>query len=91
MLHAHFVNIGKPWSYSQTFNSIMKANNLPTLNIPEEPPSFEIISKLSEGGTNEKEMDTSQDEEEVEISQRSKPSSMDTTQDTIFIQGKRKY
>lgn len=47
MLHAHFINIGNPGSFSKTFNSLMKANNLPTLVIPEDPPSLEIITQLS--------------------------------------------
>lgn len=50
MLHAHFVNIANPGSYSKTFNDLMRANNLPTLNFPEEPPSLEIITRLSAVG-----------------------------------------
>lgn len=48
MLHSHFANVGKPGSYSNTFNNLMKAHNLPTLNIQEDPPSLQIIAKLSE-------------------------------------------
>lgn len=47
MLHSHFVNIANPGSYSKTFNELMKANNLPTMNFPEEPLSLEIITRLS--------------------------------------------
>lgn len=47
MLHAHFVNIANPGSYSKTFHDLMKANNLRTLTFPEEPPSLEIITRLS--------------------------------------------
>lgn len=48
MLHSHFVNVGKPGSYTKTFNDLMKAHNLPTLKIQEDPPSLEIITRLSE-------------------------------------------
>lgn len=48
MLHSHFSNIGNPGSYANTFNNLMKAHNLPTLNIQEDPPSLEIIARLSE-------------------------------------------
>lgn len=47
MLHAHFVNIGNQVSFSKIFNSLMKANNLPALIFPEEPPSFDIIFRPS--------------------------------------------
>lgn len=47
MLHSHFVNIANPCSYIKTFNDLMKANNLPVMNFPEEPPSLEIITRLS--------------------------------------------
>ena len=47
ILTSHYFNISKPGTYSSTFNSIMKANGLPTLIIPEEPDSLDIITKLS--------------------------------------------
>lgn len=47
MLHSHFVNMANPGSYSKTFNDLMKANNLPTMNFPEEPPSLEIVTRIS--------------------------------------------
>lgn len=70
---------------------MMKANNLPTLNIPEDPPSFDIISKLSKGDPNETKINSSQEELEMEITQREQSETKSTSQDTIFIQGKRKY
>ena len=47
ILHSHYMNIQNPGTYSSTFNSIMKAHGLPTLIIPEEPNSMDIITKLS--------------------------------------------
>lgn len=52
MLHSHYVNIDKPGSYTKTFNDLMTAHNLPTLNIQEEPNSLEIISKLLQAENN---------------------------------------
>lgn len=47
MMHSHYVNVSKPGSYSVTFNNLMKAHNLPTLNIQEDPPSLDIITKIA--------------------------------------------
>ncbi len=44
MLHAHFMNIATPGTYEEQLNKTLKANNLPTINIPECPPSQIIIA-----------------------------------------------
>lgn len=66
MLHAHFINIAHPGSFSKTFNTLMKEHNLPTLKITEDPPSLEIIRKLSGEESLEKENEARMDTEEVQ-------------------------
>lgn len=44
MLHAHFMNMAQPGTYNIEMNKLLKANNLPTVNLPDNPPSFEIIN-----------------------------------------------
>ena len=48
MYHAHMYNMVNPGTYSNVVNGMFKANQLPTINIPDEfaPPSDLIIAKL---------------------------------------------
>lgn len=48
MLHAHFMNIAQPGSYNLEMNKLLKANNLPQVNLPDNPPSFQIINMAQE-------------------------------------------
>lgn len=47
MLHTHFINAADPGTYSTQLNKIFKANNLPEIIIPSDPPSKRIIAAFS--------------------------------------------
>lgn len=47
MLHAHFVNIANPGTYSTVLNKTLKLNDLPEIKIPDDPPSEQIIGAFS--------------------------------------------
>lgn len=69
MLHAHFMNIANPGSYQEHLNKTLEANNLPTIIIPECPPSQEIIANTVQTQNTEertRKISTSEEEEETE-------------------------
>lgn len=47
-VHAHIVNVGKPGSFQETLNKTRKANNLPPIIIPEDPPSEAILNVMAQ-------------------------------------------
>ena len=60
-MYAHIMNAGKPGTFQEELNKIRKANNLPTLIIPEDPPSELILgamAKQSNTKFNTNEMET---------------------------------
>lgn len=90
MLHSHFVNVGRPGSYSQTFNNLMVAHNLPTLNIQEDPPSLEIITRLSAAeanltptNTQPESMDTTERQPENQVEAREQVSHKEKAEDKL--------
>ncbi|MPD03979.1 hypothetical protein E2C01_099642 [Portunus trituberculatus] len=44
ILHSHMLNMANPGSYSDELNKLFKLNNLPTINLPPNPPSQNILS-----------------------------------------------
>ena len=48
MMHAHFLNSLNPGCFNEELNKLYKANNLPSIIIPEDPPSKEILN-LTQG------------------------------------------
>lgn len=48
MIHAHFVNMTYLVTYEEELNILFKSNNLPTMKVPKNPPSAEIIAILQE-------------------------------------------
>lgn len=44
LLHAHLVNVGKPGSFEKVLNQTLTMNNLPSIKIPENPPSTAILN-----------------------------------------------
>lgn len=103
MMHAHFKNSKNPGIYERELNKMLTANNFPTLNVPEDPPSLEIITgiyrehKILEKETREiirtiEERSESVDSEEhVEIMDESlvQEEEEDTTRETITQQTKK--
>lgn len=104
MLHSHFVNVAKPGSYSKTFNDLMRAHNLPTLEIQEDPPSLEIITRLSQvtginppTGTETERMETTEHTEEEAVTNEAhaqqdaqQPETSQITQEDLEVQEPRK-
>ncbi len=46
--HAHYQNIAKPGCYAEELNKILKANNLPTIVIPDTPDSQNMYTNATE-------------------------------------------
>lgn len=46
-LHAHYKNIKRPGTYEKELNIMLTANRFPTLIVPEDPPSLEIITAIN--------------------------------------------
>ncbi len=44
MLHAHLINTANPGSYNDEFNRALELNNLPKINLPNNPPSSLILN-----------------------------------------------
>ncbi|ORD93408.1 hypothetical protein ECANGB1_2305 [Enterospora canceri] len=44
MMHAHIQNIARPGTYNDEINKVFKLNNLPSIILPENPPSADIFS-----------------------------------------------
>lgn len=47
MMHTHFKNSKNPGTYEQELNKMLTANNLPTLKVPEDPPSLDILTAIN--------------------------------------------
>ena len=47
MLHAHMANIANPGSYNKEMNELLKQNKLPQVNLPDNPPSKDILHMAS--------------------------------------------
>lgn len=54
-LHAHMTNIAKPGTYNQKINKLLKTNSLPTVKLPDNPPSLEILNMASVSKEDEEE------------------------------------
>lgn len=44
MIHAHLMNIVNPGTYNTEMNKLLKANSLPSVILPDNPPSQGIIN-----------------------------------------------
>ena len=62
MIHAHIINIAESGSYEKELNCILKANNLPTIKVPSNPPSAKFISKLARVEKTQQNEETPQEE-----------------------------
>ena len=51
MMHAHLINAVNPGTYNTELNRTLKLNNLPTINLPNDPPSKEIMSLVNTNET----------------------------------------
>lgn len=70
MLHAHFQNTAEPGTCETELNSLLAANKLPSIKIPKNPASSNIIGKMTETQQEEnKETPDSESEEEEESSE----------------------
>ncbi|MPC69229.1 hypothetical protein E2C01_063446 [Portunus trituberculatus] len=72
ILHSHILNIANPGSYNDELNNLFKLNNLPSINLPPNPPSKNILSLTAECKINTKEVQVANEpdeepEEELEI------------------------
>lgn len=65
MLHTHLINILWPGSYNTAINKLLRLNNLPTVNLPENPPSLQILSIAK--ATEEEEHTTQEANKDKEI------------------------
>ena len=43
IIHAHMINMARPGSYSRELNNMLKINNLPPVNAPDDVPSEQIF------------------------------------------------
>lgn len=66
MIHAHIVNIAEPGSYEKELNATLKANNLPMIKIPNNPPSSKFLNKLSQLETTRHKEDSPAEEHDDE-------------------------
>lgn len=51
MLHAHMMNIIQPRTYNAEINKLLKAYNLPSVFLPDNPPSQETINTSQKSPT----------------------------------------
>ena len=51
MAHAHHLNAANPGTFNEELQKLFKANNLPTINIPTDPPSKDILNLTNQGTT----------------------------------------
>lgn len=74
-----YVNIAQPGSYNTEINKLLKANKLPNVIVPDNPPSLEIMNtaqaKLNETEPSVNTQDNNQEQVE-EIKQRRKTEQM---------------
>ena len=70
IIHAHLTNIANPGTYNTELNKVFALNNLPNVNLPDNPPSKKIISLAVAaqdiGNTNQAEKNTEEEEKERE-------------------------
>lgn len=45
-LHSHLVNIANPGTYNDEVNIVFQLNNLPTITLPNDPPSLSIFTNV---------------------------------------------
>jgi len=60
-MHAHVMNMAEPGTYAIELNKILKLNNLPCINAPQNPPSKKIFTTVTQI-----EEDNKQEEENIE-------------------------
>lgn len=46
MFHGHFMNRETPGTFEDEVNTLFKCNNLPTTNLPKNPPSAKILAQF---------------------------------------------
>lgn len=77
IIHSHIINMANPGTYNTEINKVFKLNNLPHINLPENPPSKQVLSlatatesgaKLGEEQKGET-YDSQEEEEEEEMSE----------------------
>lgn len=51
MMHAHLINAINPGSYNSELNRALKLNNLPPVNLPDNPPSQKILDLTKDNQT----------------------------------------
>ena len=61
IMHAHVMNMAEPGTYAIELNKILKLNNLPCINAPQNPPSKKIFTTVTQI-----EEDNKQEEENIE-------------------------
>ena len=79
LIHAHLANIARPGSFGKTVKTLLRQNNLPEVNLPDDAPSAEIfrvtssfpcddinvhVNEETEAGS---EVETDSEEEEIEV------------------------
>lgn len=66
IIHAHVINTANPGSYNTEVNKLFKANNLPQVKFPDNPPSKDIMSlaKATEKSEEIEEMELAEETEQ---------------------------
>ena len=70
LIHAHLANLAQPGSYGATVKSLLKKNNLPIVNLPDDAPSseiFRIATNFPREDINVKTQDYSDSDEDTDV------------------------